>query len=148
MRLPMSRPFARPFTAALQRALDRPIEGVLYDYATLQESWERAREQARSGASPLINGPKALDALATAAVARAAMGSDTLLVQIADRLEGKPAVRLDEIEDPSQRADMVSRIEAVVRAMNAPRLQPGDDARLVEGQAEVETAPDSAKSEG
>ena len=135
MSLPVPvRPLARPFSAALQRALDRPADTVLRDYADLRIAWGRMHDAALRGDEPPLTGLKMIDALATACLARAALGSDTLMVQIADRLEGRPAPRSAEGDiDEASRAEMIAGIEAIVRQLNQrPVLaRNGDEAKEV-----------------
>jgi hypothetical protein len=151
MRLPIhSRPFALPFTKALQAQLDRPADAVLRDYADLQLAWVKAKAAAFRGDEPPLTGLKMIDALAVACLARAALGSDTLMGQVADRLEGRPAVRSGESDiDEATRHEMLASLEDIVREMNRrPGMErPSDAAKKIEVEVKVETVengPDAA----
>jgi len=145
MKLPVpARPLARPFTAALQRVLDRPADAVLRDYADFQVAWPRQLEAAQRGDPPPLTGVKVIDALAATMAAKAILGDNSLLAQIGDRLEGRPAVRSGESDvDEGAHAEMVANIEAAVRAMNR---RPGDDARPIEVE-QIDAKPIGVKVE-
>src|SRR5215831_900905 len=95
MKLPVPvRPQARTFTMALQARLDRP-----QCCATTRISRSRGPKSAMppcGGDEPPLTGLKMIDALAVSAVARAVLGSDLMMAQVADRIEGRPAMRSGE----------------------------------------------------
>jgi hypothetical protein len=113
---------------------------VLRDYADLQVAWAKVRDAAVRGDEPPITGLEMVDALAVWALARAALGDDTMMVQVADRLEGRPAVRSGEAdEDPEISAERARSIEAIVRLLNDPSsTQPGDNGRVARHRLPVE----------
>jgi hypothetical protein len=61
------------------------------------------------------------------------LGSDLMMAQVADRLEGRPAMRSGESDvDEAARAEQVRRIEEIVRLMNdRGSTRPGDNAREI-----------------
>jgi len=114
----------RPATDALWLALMKPRDVVLREY---QEALQR-NAQIGQGASmmrdpygrPLGEGPPAIQAFATALVAKAILGDSASQGLLMERIEGRTTPRkMSEDEAAESRANMIAGIEAVVREMNA-----------------------------
>ena len=96
-------------------------------------------------------------AIAEAMMATAAIGNAPALYAIRDTIEGRPGQRsIPEDEGtPEERAQRQETLERIVRELNArvdrARLQPGDGARVIEGEAKVgngEAQPETTNGNG
>jgi hypothetical protein len=142
----------RPATDALWLTLLKPSGVVLRDYRALLTAWADGAPEANAGlldpmGRPVGQGAPAIQAWATATVAKAMLGDLAAGQQIADRIEGRPAQRkLDETEAAESRAVMISGIEALVRSMNAHK--PGDGALDVTPKAAFDKPKANGKGNG
>lgn len=112
-----------PMTEALKLALLRPAADVLHSaeqvrrFAVAQQGGDAGPHQAPRKSSIL--------AIADAIVAKGILGDTNAITQIADRIEGKPGLRVgDEGENsPEQRKQAAAIAERVTRALTQARLE-------------------------
>jgi hypothetical protein len=134
----------RPATDALWKALLRPRDAVLREWHYQLGRAKQIAEGLDAGlvdplGATLGSGPAAIEAVATATVARAMLGDQTCAQEIYMRIEGAPSKRkMDESEAGQARAEMIQGIEAIVRQMNR---RPGDAALDVTPTPEPPAAP-------
>jgi hypothetical protein len=128
----------RPATDALMSVLLKPRDVVLREYVAGLDRFRGMIAGAPGSESlqdhlgrPLGQGPAAIEALATAMVAKGFLGDMGAAALIADRIEGRVGPRkLADGEEGANRGEMAAKMEELVEMMYARvERRPGDDAK-------------------